>query len=523
MEPDPNSLSGSADESVSLTGFFYSAVNYMFKGPQVIQHSSWVPDPVSIATGDTMGGGQRGNGRSRKAGSKPKPPAKDTPSASHRTEDAEEETERSAGDIEMVDTVIEQFGHDDDNYTYIEDEAPRGVREVELRNNHQQRSSQSQPCGPELPPSLRTQERLPVSVPEDRQRETVHHSRSYHGPERPPRVEDLRDDRRPHTPRGTSPAKDPERAPAYSSTHVDSVVTTNGAGSRRPKSVYGTSSETTRNLEEDALTVRPGDRGSSQRSKQEVLGSSRPNDGRNRGTQQSQDPFDDGRDRHRTRTHNHPASGYDINAVWANMERYRSEREDARDQVELLERELAQVKEQFHSLQKAQLSTVDRFSPRVDSDIIECFHLAENKIKGLSNFLARYMKTSISDKAWVEKMIKHSWADAYSHDAVKMNGRDVDVRRQIWRLVVWNWLDDAMIREPFQAFGGTVAQQLHDSYGGIFGKSPGKSSERTDKRYIDAKQWMKTRPNGEAFPLPTLSLLEPVNSMATAKKMPGLR
>jgi hypothetical protein len=120
-----------------------------------------------------------------------------------------------------------------------------------------------------------------------------------------------------------------------------------------------------------------------------------------------------------------------------------------------LEKELRNAKEAISSLEKEKLATVDRFRPATDRDVMNAFNQLQTKAKMLSNFLARQMRSDLQESEWVACMIKHTWAFAYAPDVFEIDPKqNADFRKQIWRLVVWHWLDENIIRRPFSSYGG---------------------------------------------------------------------
>jgi hypothetical protein len=147
--------------------------------------------------------------------------------------------------------------------------------------------------------------------------------------------------------------------------------------------------------------------------------------------------------------------------------RLRQERNDLRDDLALANRELQRTKAALKSLQDGALSSVDRFSPLPDGKIEHEFLVLAGKIKALGNLLAKSSKSSMEGRKWASAMRKRTWPHAYADTKLDPT-KDTDFRKLLWRLVLWSWIDDAVVRDPFQAFGGAPAGTMHDAYNTLF-------------------------------------------------------
>jgi hypothetical protein len=131
-----------------------------------------------------------------------------------------------------------------------------------------------------------------------------------------------------------------------------------------------------------------------------------------------------------------------------------------------IEKELLRARETITRLEKEKLATVDRFRPATDQTIINLFKQLRSKAKALSNFLAKQMMTDLGDRKWLSVMIRNTWQHAYSPDIQLPDTRkDVDFRKQLWRLFVWRWLNYAIVQDPFSCYGGP------ENYPGYLGES----------------------------------------------------
>jgi hypothetical protein len=148
-------------------------------------------------------------------------------------------------------------------------------------------------------------------------------------------------------------------------------------------------------------------------------------------------------------------------------DRLRQERNELKDELALAKREIEHKRAALESLQDSALSSVDRFSPLPDGMIEEQFLILASKITALGNFLARGTKSDIENRKWTTTMVRRAWPYAYN-DAKLDPKKDSSFRKLLWRLVLWSWIDDAVVRDPFQAFGGSPAQTMHEAYNALF-------------------------------------------------------
>ena len=120
-----------------------------------------------------------------------------------------------------------------------------------------------------------------------------------------------------------------------------------------------------------------------------------------------------------------------------------------------MERQLLKAKETISRLEKEKLATVDRFRPATDQDVVDLFKQVQNKAKTLSNFLAKQMVSDLKESEWMAGMMKLTWDIAYSPDIRGIDPKkNTDFRKQLWRLFIWNWLNDTIIGGPFSSYGG---------------------------------------------------------------------
>ena len=125
-----------------------------------------------------------------------------------------------------------------------------------------------------------------------------------------------------------------------------------------------------------------------------------------------------------------------------------------------MERELLKAKETISRLEKEKLATVDRFRPATDQDVVNLFKQVQNKAKTLSNFLAKQMVSDLKESEWVAGMMKLTWDVAYSPEIYGIDPKkNTHFRKQLWRLFIWNWLNDTIIGGPFSSYGGPEITQ----------------------------------------------------------------
>jgi hypothetical protein len=156
----------------------------------------------------------------------------------------------------------------------------------------------------------------------------------------------------------------------------------------------------------------------------------------------------------------------------AEIQRLRSERNDRADQLSQAMWELKQVKSTLNNLQEAKLSSVDRFTPVVDGIITEKFDKVQIQVKVLATQLSKSTKLDVTPVVWSSRVAQHTWMKAFPFGTSELDPtKNHDFKKLAWRLVVWRWLDDAVLLNPFLAFPGKLAKQLHLDYAALFGDS----------------------------------------------------
>jgi hypothetical protein len=167
-------------------------------------------------------------------------------------------------------------------------------------------------------------------------------------------------------------------------------------------------------------------------------------------------------------------------SIEALVHRLRSENDYYLDKLTRTGRELDVVKTNLNSLQEAKLSNIDRFTPVVDGVIKEKFNKLEIQVKVLSGELAKSTKPDVSPKEWASRMSQHTWPGAFPWGTAELDpSKNQDFRKLAWRLIVWYWLDKAVISNPFRAFPGYLAENLHVNYTALFGEGK-KAQEEQD-------------------------------------------
>jgi hypothetical protein len=98
-----------------------------------------------------------------------------------------------------------------------------------------------------------------------------------------------------------------------------------------------------------------------------------------------------------------------------NTMRYRKEREELKQKLDAMEidwalqkRDLEKANGVIVALQKQTLSSVDRFKPVADRDVIRVFEATKGKVKTLSNFLAKHLKSELSDDKLIHRMMENA-------------------------------------------------------------------------------------------------------------------
>jgi molecular chaperone GrpE (heat shock protein) len=125
------------------------------------------------------------------------------------------------------------------------------------------------------------------------------------------------------------------------------------------------------------------------------------------------------------------------------------------------------TREHLESIQKDKLSTIDRFEPVVDEELVSKFYEVSEGVKILAMFLARTTPTNLFGVEWFEIMSKDS---KLCFDAA-LGSIDVTqkrARRMLWTNFFWKNLISRLFKNILQAFQGPIVDAVETLWENMF-------------------------------------------------------
>lgn len=126
-------------------------------------------------------------------------------------------------------------------------------------------------------------------------------------------------------------------------------------------------------------------------------------------------------------------------------------------------RKLSKAQKALEKLQDEVLSSVDRFQPAFDTDIIKGLKGLELKARPLISFLAK-QSTNLSSAEWQHVIVSLMWEDSFNAAAGVLDFSNKEIRRKVLKNVFWTFLEQNLFYRPFMCFGGPVADHLDRLY-----------------------------------------------------------
>lgn len=137
------------------------------------------------------------------------------------------------------------------------------------------------------------------------------------------------------------------------------------------------------------------------------------------------------------------------------------------DKRDLEIRKLSKVQETLERLQNEVLSSVDRFQPAFDTDIIKALQGLESKARRLISLLAK-LSTKFPPDKWELNIVPFMWADSVNTAGGVLDFNNKEIRRKVLKNVCWTFLEQNLFHRPFMCFGGPLADHLDGLYKALY-------------------------------------------------------
>jgi len=137
------------------------------------------------------------------------------------------------------------------------------------------------------------------------------------------------------------------------------------------------------------------------------------------------------------------------------------------DKKDLEIRKLSKAQETLERLQNEVLSSVDRYQPAFDMDIIKALQGLELKARRLISFLAK-LSTKFPPEKWELNIVPFMWVDSVNTAGGVLDFSNKEIRRKVLKNVFWNFLEQNLFQRPFMCFGGPLTDHLDGLYKALY-------------------------------------------------------